>query len=34
MDNIYLNLIMMLAGVLCIVLWYRRRRARKMSQWK
>jgi hypothetical protein len=32
-DQIY-NLILFLVGVVLLVLWYRRRRARKTSQWK
>lgn len=34
MDNPYVNLVLFLAGVFCLVLWYRRRRSRKMNQWK
>ncbi len=34
MENPYVNLVLFLVGVLCLVLWYRRRRARKMNQWK
>lgn len=34
MSDQILNLILFLAGVVLLVLWYRRRRARKMGQWK
>lgn len=34
MDNQILNIILFVAGVALLILWYRRRRARRINQWK
>lgn len=34
MDNPYVNLALFVFGVFLLFLWYKRRRARKMKQWK
>lgn len=34
MNNLIVNVGLLLCGIVLLVLWYRRRRSRKMSEWK